>query len=179
MNTTLKAKLIEMKVSGITVDPFTNAPIVILKGVEDNSVALPIWIGAQEAGAIAAEMEGVKFTRPMTHDLLKTLMGKTGATVKRIEIFDLIDNVYYANIFVKDSNGASHCIDSRPSDAIAIALRTDASIFVSLDVIEKTGDIEQGKSRQPCVKECEGAASESLLEMLEDLSPEAFGKYKM
>jgi len=179
MTTTIKAKLIEMNVSGITVDPFTNAPIVILKGVEDSSVALPIWIGALEASAIAAEMEDVRFTRPMTHDLIKTLMGKTEVTVKKIEIFDLIDNVYYANIFIKDSNGESHCIDSRPSDAIAIALRMEASIFVSVDVIERSGDIEQGKSQPPCIKECEGADSESLLEMLEDLSPEAFGKYKM
>ena len=185
MNTNnIKARLIEMNVTGITVDPFTNAPIVILKGHADDSIALPIWIGALEASAIAAEMEDVKFTRPMTHDLLLTFMKKAMLKVERIEITDLVDNVYYANIFIEDSEGQAHCIDSRPSDAIAIALRMDATILVSIDVIERSEELDHSKTpQQQCIKkqsESEPAPdSDSLQEMLEDLSPEAFGKYKM
>ncbi len=182
MKTTLKAKLIDMKVTGITIDPFTNAPIVILKGRDDSSIVLPIWIGALEASAIAAEMEEVKFTRPMTHDLIKTLMKKTGTTVERVEINDLVDNVYYASIFMEDNNGYAHCIDSRPSDAMAVALRMAAPILVSVDVIERSEDIGQGSKaviQSIADAEDEVAGVESASEMLEDLSPEAFGKYKM
>jgi len=182
MTITVKAKLIEMKVTGITIDPFTNAPIVILKGCDDSSIVLPIWIGALEASAIAAEMEEVKFTRPMTHDLIKALMKKTGTKVERVEINDLVDNVYYANIFMEDNNGSAHCLDSRPSDAMAVALRMAAPILVSIDVIERSEDIGHGSKAQPqSVADVEGkiAGSKSAADMLEDLSPEAFGKYKM
>ncbi len=182
MKTTLKAKLIEMKITGITIDPFTNAPIVILKGLDDSSIVLPIWIGALEASAIAAEMEEVKFTRPMTHDLIKALMIKTGTKVERVEINDLVDNVYYANIFMEDDRGYAHCLDSRPSDAIAVALRMAAPILVSIDVIERSEDIGQGsKAQTQSVADAkdEEAGPETVSDMLEDLGPEAFGKYKM
>lgn len=177
MKTSIKAELLEMKVSSISVDPFTNSPIVILKGVVDKSTTLPIWIGLLEASAIAAKMEDVNFTRPMTHDLISKLMVKTGATVSKIEINGLRDNVYYASIHMEDCNGARHVIDSRPSDAIAVALRMDASILVAREVIERSKDLEQGKA--PCVDESLKKDSEFLLEMLEEMSIEAFGKYKM
>ncbi len=182
MNTTLKAKLIEMKITGITIDPFTNAPIVILKGRDDSSIVLPIWIGALEASAIAAEMEEVKFARPMTHDLIKALMNKTKTKVERVEINDLVDNVYYANIFMEDNNGYAHCLDSRPSDAIAVALRMAAPILVSIDVIERSENIGQGsKEQSQSVSDVknETAGPEAASDMLKDLGPEAFGKYKM
>jgi hypothetical protein len=175
MTTTIKAELLEMRVSSIAVDPFTNSPIVILKGVIDNNTALPIWIGILEASAIAAQMEDVKFSRPMTHDLIRKLMVNTGATVNRIEINDLRDNVYYASIHMKDCNGESHIVDSRPSDAIAVALRMNASIFVARGVIDRSKDLEKA----PSIEDSLMKDSEGLLEMLEEMSPEAFGKYKM
>lgn len=177
MNTSFKAELIEMRVNGITVDPFTNSPIVILKGVLDESISLPIWIGILEASAIAAKMENVKFTRPMTHDLIRKLLVKTGGKVCRVEIHDLKENVYYSTILMEDNKGESHLLDARPSDAIAIALRMNASIFVDEKVISKSKNIKQGKVVPN--KEETDDDSESLLEMLQELSSDAFGKYKM
>jgi len=177
MTTALKAEFIKMEITGITVDPFTNAPIVILKGVNDDSVVLPIWIGVLEASAIAAEMEDVRFARPMTHDLVKNIFLGNKAAVSRVEINDLRENVYYATVYMVDRLNASHKLDSRPSDAIAIALRMGAAIFVARDVVDKSKDLEQGKT--PGVQQSVNNDPESLLDMLGELSPEAFGKYKM
>ena len=165
--------LLEMKVSALAVDPHTNATIVILKDLEDKN-ALPIWIGIMEATAIAVELEKIKLSRPMTHDLLKEILRTTGVDILKIEINDLRDNVYYAAIHLKKITEL-HVIDCRPSDAIALALRTNTPIFVSEKVIEKSRNIDLRK-----IKEYpKDGQSDDLMDILENLSPEEFGKYKM
>ena len=161
-----------MVISGLTVDPLTNSPIVILKEI-DGERTLPIWIGLLEATAIASELEGIKFSRPMTHDLLKTIIDRIDIEVNKIEVCDLKNNTYYALIHLIHK-GKEISIDARPSDALALSLRMDAPIFVAEEVIKKSKQIdltadpedktEQGKKWQ---------------EILESLNPEDFGKYKM
>lgn len=163
--------LLEMKVFGLAVDPFTNAPIVILKDLDEKKT-LPVWIGVMEASAIATELENVKFSRPLTHDLLRSILDQTGVSVTKVEVTDLKDNVYYANIFI-DSHRGELTIDARPSDAIALALRMGSPIYVDTKVLDKSKSIDmrddEGRKR----------SSSELMEMLDDLSPEDFGKYKM
>ncbi|HXI10014.1 MAG TPA: bifunctional nuclease family protein [Thermodesulfobacteriota bacterium] len=164
--------LLEMKVSGLAIDPFTNVPIVILKDMEDKN-SLPVWIGVLEASAIASELEKIQFSRPMTHDLLKEVLRNTKSTVTRIEVVDLRENVYYATIHM-DTGAGSFVLDARPSDAIALALRTRSPIFVDSKVLEKSRNIdmrsEKGKGED---------GEKDYIETLEDLSPGDFGKYKM
>ena len=165
--------LIEMKVSALAVDPYTNTTIVILKDLVDEN-ALPIWIGFMEASAIAIELEKIKLSRPMTHDLLKEILKTLDVVVKKIEVNDLKDNVYYATIHLL-WNEKLHLVDSRPSDAIAMALRTNSPIFVDEKVIEKSRNIDLRK-----IKECQkDGKSGDWKDILENLSPEEFGKYKM
>jgi len=165
--------MLEMKVSVIAVDPYTNTTVVILKDSEDQN-ALPIWIGLMEASAIAVELEKIKLSRPMTHDLLKEVLKNLNANIVRVEVNDLKDNVYYATIHLLH-NEKLHLIDSRPSDAIAIAIRTGSPIFVDRKVIERSKNINLRK-----VKEYQGeGSSEDLLEILENLPADEFGKYKM
>ena len=130
----------EMKVGGLTVDPYTNTPIVLLKDLEEKDV-VPIWIGFFEASAIATQLEEVKLVRPMTHDLLRNILDILGAQVLRVEVTDLRENTFYALIHI-ELNGAHYAIDSRPSDAIALALRTGSPIFVNEEVIEKSRKVE-------------------------------------
>ena len=166
--------LIAMAISSLNMDPVTNSPIIILKEIDGNQT-LPIWIGLLEATAIASEIEGVKFSRPMTHDLLKDVMDKTDIKVKKVEICDLKDNTYYAIIHVtRDDKTLS--IDSRPSDAIALALRTEAPIFVSDEVLKKSEQIEATRESEPADKSEKGKKWQDILE---NLNPEDFGKYKM
>ncbi|MFQ5329234.1 MAG: bifunctional nuclease family protein [Thermodesulfobacteriota bacterium] len=164
--------LIKMKVYGLTMDPYTNAPIVILKD-SDNNNTLPIWIGILEASAIATELEDIHPTRPMTHDLLKNILGKVSAGITRIVVTDIKDNVYYASIYMS-MGSEEHTIDARPSDAIAVALRTDSPIFVDEQVFDKSKRMffEEHKSSGT-------DDSSKWEEILETLSPEDFGKYKM
>ena len=164
--------MIEMKVFGLALDPLTNAPIVILKDTEEKKI-VPIWIGLLEASAIAMELEGIPYSRPMTHDLIKLILEKMEAQVTRIEVVDLKDNVYYATIRLT-RGGNDFNIDSRPSDAIALALRMGASIFVDADVIDRSKQVDL---KGPVA----GGAGEKKkwAELLDELTPEAFGKYKM
>ncbi len=162
---------IEMKVAGLTIDPFTNAPIMILRDLEDKKT-LPIWIGILEASAIASELEKLKFSRPMTHDLIKNILEEMEIKVKRVEVTDLKDNVYYATIHLEKGD-TTYQIDARPSDAIAIALRTGSPIFVENSILEKSKSIDLSADKD----KKEGA--QNLLELLDELGPEAFGKYKM
>lgn len=163
---------LEMKVSGITIDPVSNAPIVILKAVEGDQ-ALPIWIGILEATAIATELENVRLSRPMTHDLFKNFLDKLKIEISKVEVCDLRDNTFFARIhFSFDSR--SYSIDARPSDAIALALRAGCSIFVEENVLEKSRDLDG--EPEAWDKSEEG---KKWKEYLEKLSPEDFGKYKM
>ncbi len=163
-----------MKVFGIAIDPFTNAPIVILKDAEEVNT-LPVWIGVLEAGAIASEVEKIRFSRPMSHDLIKNLLVSLGLKLERVEIVDIRNNVYYANLHITAEDKRSYTLDARPSDAIAIALRMDAPIYVETSVLDKSRDVDLGS-----VGEKEGGkGAEDILDLLENLSPEDFGKYKM
>ena len=165
--------LIEMKISGLTIDPITNTPIVILKDVNNNK-AIPIWIGLFEASAIATELENIVFPRPMTHDLFTEFLKSFDVTVSRIEIIDIRNNTFFANIYLT-KDGQDFVIDSRPSDAIAIALRMHSPIFVDENVIEKSRNIDFGIK----LNELDKLKGEKIKEFLENLSAEDFGKYKM
>lgn len=164
--------LIQMKVTGLTIDPFTSMPIIILKDLDERS-ALPIWVGLIEASAIATELEHIHLTRPMTHDLLKNLLSAVEVKVERVVVHDLSDNTFYARVEL-DSSGKKLALDARPSDAIAIALRTKAPIFVAKKVIDKSRKIDLAQETMSDEK-----SKQKWAEILENLSPEDFGKYKM
>lgn len=164
--------MVQMKVTGLTIDPFTNMPIIILKDLQE-TMALPIWIGLIEASSIATELEKIELSRPMTHDLMKNILDILGAKVERVEVTDLTDNTFIARIYISTAE-KEFFMDSRPSDAIALALRTDSDIFVNKDVMEKSRRIEVSKEVD------EGKLKEQKwTEILENLNPEDFGKYKM
>jgi len=165
--------LLEMKVSGLTIDPITNTPIVILKDMQENK-AIPIWIGLFEASAIATELEHIVFSRPMTHDLLHECIKAMGINVNRIEIVDIRNNTFFANIYLT-REGHTYVIDARPSDAIALALRAQASIFVEETVLEKSRSIDFGMK----ITDIDKYKEDKIKEFLENLSAEDFGKYKM
>ncbi len=163
-------EFIEMKVTGLTIDPFTSMPIIILKDMEDKA-ALPIWIGLIEASAIATELEHIQLSRPMTHDLLKNILDSIGIKVKKVSVTELRDNTFYSSVTL-EHNGKEIEMDSRPSDAIAIALRSKAPIFVEKSVVEKSRKIDLGVDDSEEKKR-------KWAEILENLSPEDFGRYKM
>jgi bifunctional DNase/RNase len=162
----------EVKVSGITIDATSNAPIVILKTIRGEQ-ALPIWIGILEATAIATELENVRLSRPMTHDLFKNLLDKLKITISRVEVCDLRDNTFYAQIYFSLDNH-SYNIDARPSDAIALALRASCPIFVDDKVLQKSGQLV----REPEALD-KTEQGKKWKDFLEKLAPEDFGKYKM
>lgn len=162
-----------MKVSGLTIDPLTNTPIVVLKDLQ-NKKAIPIWIGLFEASAIATELEKIVFPRPMTHDLFNEFLKSFGVMVNRIEIVDIRSNTFFANIYLS-RDGQNYMIDARPSDAIAIALRANAPIFVDEIVVEKSRNVDYGMK----LNELDKLKEEKIKEFLENLSAEDFGKYKM
>jgi bifunctional DNase/RNase len=150
------------------VDPITNTPIVILRD-KDGDRVLPIWVGIFEANAIALQIENVTTARPMTHDLLRNVIQDLKASVERVVVSDVHDNTYYAMIYLT-LNGETLAIDARPSDAIALALRARAPIFVEERVVEhaRTADFTADKPD-----------SERLQKWLENLDPDDLGKYKM
>jgi bifunctional DNase/RNase len=159
---------IEMTIKGLMVDPITNMPIVILRDKEGNRV-LPIWVGIFEANAIALQIENISTPRPMTHDLLRNVIQDLNASVQKIVVCDLQENTFYALIYLA-LNGDTLAIDARPSDAIALALRTRAPIYVEESVIDnaKTVDFTTEK-----------ADADRLHKWLESLDPDDLGKYKM
>jgi uncharacterized protein len=159
---------IEMTIKGLMVDPITNMPIIILRD-KDGQRVLPIWVGVFEANAIALQIENVTTPRPMTHDLLKNVIQDLKARIDKIVVSDLKENTFYALIYLH-VNGDVVAIDARPSDAIALALRARAPIFVEERVIDhaKTVDFAPEKGD-----------TERLQKWLESLDPEELGKYKM
>ena len=164
---------VKMKVFGVTNDPFTNAPIVILKDEMDKNV-LPIWIGLLEANSIISVLDKVQFSRPMTHDLIKNILTSLEVNIARIEINDLVNNVFYATIHLL-VNGKDVIIDARPSDAIALSLRTGSPVYVQEEIIEKSRkiDLVQKEGMQ------DQTESQEWEEILKNMEPEDFGKYKM
>jgi bifunctional DNase/RNase len=159
---------IEMTIKGLMIDPITNMPIVILKDGKGNRV-LPIWVGIFEANAIALQIENITTPRPMTHDLLRNMLSDLEATVERIVVSELKDNTFYAIIYLK-RGGDTLAVDSRPSDAIALALRTKSPIYVEESVVESAKGMDLTK---------DATDSERLQKWLESLNPEDLGKYKM
>ncbi len=159
---------IEMVIKGLMVDPVTNMPIVVLRDTEGSRV-LPIWVGVFEANAIALQIENIATPRPMTHDLLRNILTDLDARVQRIVISDLKDNTFYALIYI-GLDGDVVAVDARPSDAIALALRTQAPIFVEEHVIDHAKGLDIATER---------GDTERLQRWLESLDPEELGKYKM
>ena len=159
---------LEMKIKGLMIDPITNMPIIILRDPSSSAV-LPIWVGIFEANAIALQIEKIVTPRPMTHDLLKSMLDSIHASVEKVVITDLKDNTFYALIFL-NHDGKVVPIDSRPSDAIALALRMKSPIYVEEEVINKAKSIEGTRDLTD---------GESLQRWLENLRPEELGKYKM
>ncbi|MBS1842398.1 MAG: bifunctional nuclease family protein [Acidobacteria bacterium] len=159
---------VEMKIRGLMMDPVTNMPIVVLKDVRGNSV-LPIWVGVYEANAIALEIEKVQTPRPMTHDLLRNVFLGLEVRVDKIVVSDLKDDTFYAVIWV-EREGQLIMLDSRPSDALALALRMDCPIFVDEQVL---------KSSKVSSALAERTTSDQLKNYLENLSDEDLGRYKM
>lgn len=167
--------MIEMKVASLTVDPFNSMPILIL--TDDAGRSLPLWIGMGEASAIAAELESIRLDRPMTHDLMKTILSLCTIEVDRVEIHDLKASTFFATLYLKRPDGAPLAVDARPSDAIALALRARAPIFVAKKVIDKAK-----KRDLPLPSGVPGGNDLELelgVEVLEGLSETAFGKWKM
>lgn len=167
---------IQMSVGGLTLDPVTKTPIVILKDT-DNKLNLPIWIGLLEATAMATEIEGIKMARPMTHDLLKNILGEVGCSVESVEITELKENTYYALVNLNVA-GRQLVIDSRPSDAIALALRTKSPIFVAKAVLEASSVLQQNEEgKEAAVENVSNVSKEKWAEILEKMTPDDF-KYK-
>jgi bifunctional DNase/RNase len=159
---------IEMKIRGLMMDPMTNMPMVVLKEVSGSSI-LPIWVGIYEANAIALEIEKVLTPRPMTHDLIKLLLSGLDTGVRKVVVSDLKDDTYYAVIWL-EKEGELISVDSRPSDALAIALRLDCPIYVD-DTVLKTSKAAGSVSEK--VNDAE------IRRWLENLNDEDLGRYKM
>ncbi|MBX6423639.1 bifunctional nuclease family protein [Thermosulfurimonas sp. F29] len=170
---------VKMKIQAVAMDPVTNSPVMILRE-EGGERGLPIWIGILEATAIASKLENIQFPRPMTHDLLKNILDQLQVRVPRIEICDLRDNTYYALITL-DLGGREIQIDARPSDAVALALRTGAEIYVHEEVLAKSEALAEEarkKAEETTVTATSEKDKEKLKDLLERLDPQAF-KYKM
>ena len=160
--------MVEMKVEGLTLDPLTNMPIIILKDLDGNR-ALPIWVGFFEANAIALEIEKIATHRPMTHDLMKNLINDMKAEIKHILVSELKDNTFYAEISLL-SGGDTLKIDSRPSDAIALALRVKAPIYVNEAVIEAAKSLDL-----PDPSKVNTQDKDQWKNWLENIKPQDFG----
>ncbi len=161
--------MVDVEIRGLILDPVSNSPIVVLKKPEEN-LFLPIWIGVFEANAIALHLEGVETPRPMTHDLLRSVIAALKATVVKVTVHALVENTFHAGITVRKEDGTDVIVDARPSDAIALALRCGAVIQVTEAVFRDAHalDLREGEDEE-----------EQVREWLESLTPEQLGKYKM
>jgi uncharacterized protein len=159
---------VEMKIRGLMMDPVTNMPIVVLKDVGGNAI-LPIWVGIYEANAIALEIEKVSTPRPMTHDLIKILLLGLGTGIRKVVVSELREDTFYAVIWL-DKDGDLISVDSRPSDALALALRLDCPIYVDDSVL---------KNSKMSAAVSEKGTNEELRRWLENLNDEDLGRYKM
>ncbi len=160
-----------MAISVLAVDPLAKTPVVILKEL-DGERTLPIWIGFLEANAIASELQGIKSSRPMTHDLLRNIIGLIDVKVNKVEICDLKNNTYYASIHITQG-GREISIDGRPSDALALSLRVNAPIFAAEEVIQKSKQIELRVERAD-----KPGQGKKWQDVLEKLNLEDFRKYR-
>lgn len=156
---------IKMQVRTLVLDPVSNMPVVVLENL-DSTAFLPIWIGVCEANAIALVLEGVSTPRPMTHDLIPSLLNATGHTIDRVDIHTLADSIFLASIRLVSSDGETREVDARPSDALAVALRTRCDIFVDSEVLDQA--VVTG-----------GTEEDAIRLVLEKLRPEDMGEYEM
>jgi bifunctional DNase/RNase len=172
---------IPVKVSALTVDPFTSLPVVILAD-DFGRTSIPISIGLSEASAIATELDKIELERPMTHQLFAAMLAKAGVEIEAVEVHDLVEGTFYAIIYLSLSNGESIIQDARPSDALALALHTGADIVVATRVVDKLFSME---SCQRGFCECQAESrpvsvqADEATELLEGLGDEAFGKWKV
>ena len=159
---------IRMQIKGLMLDPSSKLPIVLLRD-DESRYLLPIWIGVFEANAIALRVEEIETPRPMTHDLLQAALTEVGVKVEKVLISDLQENTFYAMIYLRH-NGEQLTLDSRPSDAIALALRAEAPIFVLPEVLQSARSMEMTESLED---------DDRLKKWLEEVDPDDLGKYKM
>jgi len=159
---------VEMRIRGLLMDPVTNTPIVILKDANSDTV-LPIWVGIYEANAIALEIEKISTPRPMTHDLIKNVLAGLDTHVHKVVVTELKEDTFYAVIWM-ERDGHSISVDSRPSDALALALRVDCPIFVEEEVL---------KTSKKAASASDPQTSEELRKWLDSLSDEDLGRYRM
>lgn len=164
----MKKKMVKARINGLALDVSTNSPVVILSP-EGSEKLLPIWIGHFEAWAISMELSGLASKRPLTHDLIASMIKAVGGKIKKVEVTELIDSTFYAKIYLQ-VNSKVFDIDARPSDSLAVALKTKAPIYVN-DVLFTLSKEEKEKSGLP--------DSESLRERLRRINPEDFGKYSL
>ncbi|MDA8017413.1 MAG: bifunctional nuclease family protein [Thermoanaerobaculia bacterium] len=157
-----------MEIKGLMMDPVSNVPIVVLRNEESNQF-LPIWIGVFEANSIALQLEDVEPPRPMTHDLSVALLEAVGVAIEKVVVTDLVDGTFYAEIHLRFQD-RTRKVDSRPSDAIALALRVDAPVYVSMDVLEKARADDRTEQL---------TKDEKIRKWLEDLDPDDLGEYTM
>jgi bifunctional DNase/RNase len=162
---------VEMKVRGLALDPLSNLPIIILRDEEEKR-SLPIWIGIYEANAIALELEKIETPRPMTHDLIKNILETIEARVVKVMVTDLKENTFYAVLHLQ-VGPTEYTVDSRPSDAIALALRVGAPIYVDEEVVRKAKNLEVGKEGEPVKAD----DPDRLREWLQNIKPEDFEKF--
>jgi bifunctional DNase/RNase len=161
------SELVAMSIKGLMLDPVSNSPIVVLKD-DDEKFFLPIWVGIFEANAIALQLENITTPRPMTHDLLRNMISELNARVLRIVINDLRDSTFFAQIRLAIGTDRTLEVDARPSDAIALALRTEAPIYVAQSVLDQAQTITPDED-----------PDEKTKKWFESLSPDELGKYKM
>lgn len=164
---------VKMKVAGLTVDPSSNVPIIILQDEKDEKM-LPIWIGILEASAIATVLEEIQLARPMTHDLFVSTLNELGVKIEKIVVNALEDNTYFARIHMRDRDGKQINIDARPSDSIALALRTDAEIFVEDQVLESAALLDK-----EVTKNWKKLEEDKWKDLLEKIDEDDLGKYRM
>ena len=172
--TTNRENFILMTVGGLTLDPVTKTPIVVLRD-PDNKLNLPIWIGLLEATSMATEIEGIKMSRPMTHDLMRSMITDLGANVDWVEVTELKENTYFERICLRVGDRQVE-FDARPSDAISLALRTKSPIYVARAVLEASSVLQQNEERQG--QNLSNVSRDKWAEILEKMSPDDF-KYKM
>lgn len=171
--------MVEVRVQSLGLDRTTNTPVVILQE-KDGTRVLPIWIGPSEASSIAMELAGMKFSRPLTHDLFNSIIGGLGGELRRVQITRVVDNTYFAELLIHRGTEV-FSVDSRPSDSIALALRAGAAIFTSDDLLEETpieiidADFDLDDDERP---EDDGLRAEELQEYLRRLNPEDFGRFR-
>ncbi len=161
--------MIEAKVNGLALDMVTNSPVVILSSSDSSDRLLPIWIGHYEALAIAMELSKVSSRRPLTHDLLKSVITTLGGKVKKVEVTELREQTFYAKIYI-ELNGSIFEVDARPSDSIALALKTKVPLYVAEELFQ----LKRGDKKTPDLSD-----PESLKERLRRINPEDFGKYSL